>query len=40
MHLPDKVLYPEHWEFYDGDINTIRAELAKNVLVAGGLSFQ
>ena len=39
MHLPDKILYPEHWEFYDGDLNRVRAELAKNVLIGGGMSF-
>lgn len=25
MHLPDKVLFPEHWLFYDGDLNKVRA---------------
>lgn len=39
-HLPEKYLFPEHWEFYDGDLNKVRAELAKNVLLAGGMNFQ
>ncbi len=25
MHLPDKILFPEHWLFYDGDLNKVRA---------------
>jgi hypothetical protein len=39
-HLPDKVLFPEHWLFYDGDLNKVRAEIAKNVLLAKNMSFK
>ena len=39
MHTPDKELFPEHWLFYDGDLNKVRAEIAKNVLMGNGLSF-
>lgn len=33
-------MFPEHWEFYDGDLNKVRAEVAKNVLLAGGMGFE
>jgi hypothetical protein len=39
MHLPDKVLFPEHWLFYDGDLNKVRAEIAKNVILGKGMDF-
>lgn len=39
-NIPDKLLFPEHWLFYDGDIGKVRAEIAKNVLMAGGLNFK
>jgi hypothetical protein len=39
-HLPDKILFPEHWLFYDGDLNKVRAEIAKNVILAKNMSFQ
>lgn len=39
-HLPDKEIFPEHWVFYDGDLNKVRAEIAKNVLIGGGLPFE
>ena len=38
-HLPEGVLFPEHWKFYDGDLNKVRAEVAKNVMIANGLGF-
>jgi len=24
-HLPEKILFPEHWLFYSGDLNKVRA---------------
>ena len=33
-------MFPEHWMFYDGDLNKVRAQIAKNVLFGEGLSFQ
>lgn len=39
IHTPEKDLFPEHWLFYDGDLNKVRAEIAKNVLIGNGLSF-
>lgn len=38
-HLSDKQLFPEHWLFYDGDLNKVRAEIAKNVLLAKNMDF-
>lgn len=38
--MPDKELFPEHWIFYDGDLNKVRAEIAKNVLIGNGLTFE
>lgn len=40
MHMPDKEMFPEHWLFYDGDLNKVRAEIAKNVLIGNGLDFK
>lgn len=40
MHLPDKILFPEHWLFYDRDLNKVRAEIAKNVILAKNMSFK
>ena len=40
MHTPDKDLFPEHWLFYDGDLNKVRAEIAKNVILAKNMSFK
>ena len=39
MHLPEKVLFPEHWVFYDGDLNKVKAEIAKNVILAKNMNF-
>ena len=39
-HLPDSELFPEHWMYYDGDLNKVRAEIAKNVLIGGGMNFE
>ena len=33
-------MFPEHWLFYDGDLKKVRAEIAKNVLIAKNMSFQ
>ena len=38
--MPDKQLFPEHCLFYDGDLKKVRAEIAKNVLLVKGMSFQ
>ena len=38
--LPDKVLFPEHWLFYDGDLNKVRAEIGKNIILAKNMSYK
>lgn len=38
--MPDKILFPEHWLFYDGDLNKVRAEIAKNVILAKNMDFK
>ncbi len=40
QHLPEKVLFPEHWMFYDGDLNRVKAEIAKNVFLAKNMTFK
>jgi len=37
-HLPDRDLYPERWNFYDVNLNTIKEDLARDVKIAGNLS--
>lgn len=37
-HLPDKAEFPERWQFYDVNLNAVREEAAKNVLISGKLS--
>ena len=32
-------MFPEHWLFYDGDLNKVKAEVAKNVLISNNLTF-
>jgi hypothetical protein len=39
LHIPDKDLFPERWMFYDGDLNKVRAEIAKNVILAKNMSY-
>ena len=36
-NIPDKELHPEYWRFYDVDLDKVRAELAKNISLTGGL---
>ena len=32
-------MFPEHWLFYDGDLNKVKAEIAKNVLISNNMNF-
>jgi len=31
---------PAHWVFYDGDLDKVRAEIAKNVILAKNMPFK